>query len=1359
VARGLTDGVSVRSSASIGLETARGSGARGRACARVRACATSLVVAALAFGVSLAVPAVALAAAVRTPANYNANAILRGDDTYSSVVALPLAMNWNGTTYTNIYINMNGNCTFGDFSTLYNPATPMATTNRDMLAPFWADVDTRVGGGSAQMTYSAITSGSVPQVDGRNAFIVNWIGVGRYATSGPLNSFQLVLIDRSDTGAGNFDIEYNYDTILWDRGTAASTNYARAGWSRIGNVGYEITGGNSNGAYLDTGANALVAGSLNSGGVPGRYVWSVRNGVPPNSPPVITLAFTSRDLEANGPTGLSGYTGAGDATAVDNDGSIASFVRTPAAGTFLPLGSTTVTWTATDNLGAVTTATQTVVVADRTPPALPALLWSSSHILSSWSGLPPVTANWTDSVDLANGVAGYSFDFTQDAAGLPDTTTDTFTTVGAGGATLESQTFPNNTWPTDWARPAGDSQTYLRANNAAGRNHGTSAAELWANNTTRRNVQFSKTFDLSGHPVATLSFWDHSTQTEAGDYNRVEYSTDGATWIPLQNFVAPAAWAPRSYLLPAGQGYTDVTVRFSGSVNANNEYVCWDDIVITGSTPAHNTTTQALGDGSWYFNVRAVDGIGRWTATAASLGPFWIDTEPPATGSSIASDWVDVAPTVALIGVDALSGTAGTMYRVDGGGWTAYAGPFVYATDGAHVFDFYSTDTVGNRETTRSATLRLDRADPTTPTGLSATASGGSALLSWNAATDALSGMREYRIYRGGSLVGTSTTTGFSGDVPSEGTYSYTVAAVDNAGNIGAQGAPFVLFVDTTPPTLPVLTSPTHPLTDHWYGPGAVALNWTDAIDLSSGIAGYSYSWTASVGGLPDTVMDAYTPGVPIDSTLEDQSFPTLGSWPADWARPAGDSQTYLRVNTVRSNSAPCSAELWANNTTRRTVQFSKTFDLSARTAATLSFWDYSVQIEGPNDLSAVDYSTDGTTWTPLQSRTTNVGWTLRTFALPTGAGANTVTVRFRGSVNANNEYVCWDDILLTVTSPGPNRTVVDPGEGRWHFNVRAVDGAWNWTPGAADLGQIWIDTTPPTTGSDIPAYWVNVSPTVSLVGLDPLSGVAGTRYRVDGGGWADYSGPFLYSTDGTHVFDFYSTDAVGNVEATKGATLRLDRADPTTPTGVAATPVDTATIDVVWDASTDALSGLSHYSVYQDGSLVATTSATTWDATGLVAGQTVTFYIVAVDAAGNQSPASITATATTPLAMLRLDISEPSVDFASLVPGTPSTISDAAIVSVSGMGAIGYELSCAAADFSGPGATTMPIGALHFATRGYLTLADTAFTNAKLVIGTSTGGPALWAHDYIFDLTMSVPWTSDPEAYATTIVYTVVSN
>src|SRR5450759_816809 len=460
-----------------------------------------LVVALACLGLLALTPgtAMAVANAIRTPANYSSNVIPRGDDTYSSVVALPLSMNWNGTIYSNIYLNMNGNCTFGNFFTAYDPTTSMATSNRNMLAPFWADVDT-TNLSSAQMTYSNITAGNIPQVDGHNAFIVNWINVPRYnAQTTPLDSFQMILIDRSDTGAGNFDIEYNYDTINWDRGTTASNRYARAGWARTGNVGYEITGGNTSGAYLDTGANALIDGSLNSGGVLGRYVWNVRNGVPPNSPPIINLGFETKTLEANDPAGYTGYSGPADATASDPDGTVASFVRSPAAGSLLPYGSNTITWTATDNDGAVSVETQVIVVSDTMPPTLPTLTSPSHPNLRTWYNTPNITLDWTFSTDSGSGMDGYSFGWTPNAAGLPDTTKDAYTAGSQSSTLLEDQTFPTATWP---VVDLGPEPANLRVQSAHA--HGTYAAEIYtSNNNSRRTAQFTKTFDLSGYTSAT----------------------------------------------------------------------------------------------------------------------------------------------------------------------------------------------------------------------------------------------------------------------------------------------------------------------------------------------------------------------------------------------------------------------------------------------------------------------------------------------------------------------------------------------------------------------------------------------------------------------------------------------------------------------------------------------------------------------------------------------------------------------------------------------------------------------------------------------------------------------------------------
>ncbi|MEV0096876.1 PHB depolymerase family esterase [Streptomyces sp. NPDC050738] len=73
------------------------------------------------------------------------------------------------------------------------------------------------------------------------------------------------------------------------------------------------------------------------------------------------------------------------------------------------------------------------------------------------------------------------------------------------------------------------------------------------------------------------------------------------------------------------------------------------------------------------------------------------------------------------------------------------------------------------------------------PTGLAATASTGTSVsLSWNA----VAGAASYRVHRGGTEVGSPTATTFTDSGLASGTtYSYTVAAVDGSGAVGAPSA------------------------------------------------------------------------------------------------------------------------------------------------------------------------------------------------------------------------------------------------------------------------------------------------------------------------------------------------------------------------------------------------------------------------------------------------------------------------------------------------------------------------------------------------------------------------------------------
>ena len=89
------------------------------------------------------------------------------------------------------------------------------------------------------------------------------------------------------------------------------------------------------------------------------------------------------------------------------------------------------------------------------------------------------------------------------------------------------------------------------------------------------------------------------------------------------------------------------------------------------------------------------------------------------------------------------------------------------------------------------------------------------------------------------------------------------------------------------------------------------------------------------------------------------------------------------------------------------------------------------------------------------------------------------------------------------------------------------------------------------------------------------------------------------------------------------------DTEAPTAPSSLAASNITENTIDLNWTASTDNV-GVTGYDVYQGGSVVATVTGTSYQATGLTANTAYSFYVIAKDAAGNSSPQSNTVNATT---------------------------------------------------------------------------------------------------------------------------------
>ena len=87
------------------------------------------------------------------------------------------------------------------------------------------------------------------------------------------------------------------------------------------------------------------------------------------------------------------------------------------------------------------------------------------------------------------------------------------------------------------------------------------------------------------------------------------------------------------------------------------------------------------------------------------------------------------------------------------------------------------------------------------------------------------------------------------------------------------------------------------------------------------------------------------------------------------------------------------------------------------------------------------------------------------------------------------------------------------------------------------------------------------------------------------------------------------------------------DTTPPSAPSGLTVKGTGPGSIALSWTASTDNV-GVTGYNVNEGGSVVATTTGTTANVTGLLAGSSHTFTVTAFDAAGNVSAASAAVTA-----------------------------------------------------------------------------------------------------------------------------------
>ncbi len=174
-------------------------------------------------------------------------AVILGPNDDGSTGAIPLGFTFDfyGSSYTEFYINNNGNVTFGASEESYEPTGFPNPGIPPMIAPFWADVDTR-GAGSGLVHFTSGTSGS----SGNPYVQVDWLDVGYFGEhTDLLNTFTLYIEDRPTGDV----VAFFYGDMEWADGDVT-------GLGGFGGPGAQIGFDSGDGVnYLNAGRPATPA--------------------------------------------------------------------------------------------------------------------------------------------------------------------------------------------------------------------------------------------------------------------------------------------------------------------------------------------------------------------------------------------------------------------------------------------------------------------------------------------------------------------------------------------------------------------------------------------------------------------------------------------------------------------------------------------------------------------------------------------------------------------------------------------------------------------------------------------------------------------------------------------------------------------------------------------------------------------------------------------------------------------------------------------------------------------------------------------------------------------------------------------
>ncbi len=438
-----------------------------------------------------------------------------------------------------------------------------------------------------------------------------------------------------------------------------------------------------------------------------------------------------------------------------------------------------------------------------------------------------------------------------------------------------------------------------------------------------------------------------------------------------------------------------------------------------GAQQTYSGTVTVNTQGDHTVTYWSVDTAGNTEATATThikldnVKPATTLTTSPASPDGTNSWFKQSSVTFTLAATDASSGTATTLYTIDGGAQQTYSGTVTVSGQGDHTVTYWSTDNAGNVETTNTTHIKLDNVKPATTLTTSPASPDGtngwfkqSSVTFTLAGSDATSGVagRYYTVDGGAQQTYGGTIT-----VNTQGDHTVTYWSVDNAGNTETTNTTHIKLDNVAPANSLTLT------------------NKTGSASYLSGSTVYYRGVTLGSFSIQNAVSDA-------TSGPASSSFPALGGVSTlGWSHTAPDLKTTPAGGPYVSN--PFS---WGNNTTSSPTETVTGTDNAGNTAAAplLTF---------TNDQTAPS-TTDNTASIGSTCQNTNQTVTLT----PTDAGSGVAA-----------SYYTIDGSTPT-TSSSQGTSVALTTEGSFTIKYMSVDNVGNAEAPKTAGTVICIDKTAP---------------------------------------------------------------------------------------------------------------------------------------------------------------------------------------------------------------------------------------------------------------------------------------------------------